>query len=75
MNRSHSFNAYVLVDRGGKVPILSGEVPVFWTLTAAEGRAEEQKNGGHDFTIERVKIVRSKKRARSLPNGERGGAA
>lgn len=65
MNRSQDFTAYILVDRNGKVPVTSGDVPVCWTNTAAQGRVESEKDNGHQYFIERVKIVRSGKRARA----------
>ena len=60
MNRSRDFKAYVLVDSRGKIPVMRGEIPIYWTKTAAESGLEEYKDGGHAFSIERVQIVRHK---------------
>lgn len=72
MNRSQDFAAYILVDRNGKVPVRSGDIAVCWTKTAAKARVESEKDSGHQYFIERIKIVRSGKRSRSALEARHG---
>jgi hypothetical protein len=58
-DRSKPVTAYVLTEKNGRIPVLRGQIDIYWSKTAAETGVENRKNDGHDLIVERVKIVRS----------------
>lgn len=62
-DRSKPVTAYVLTEKNGRIPVLRGQIDIYWSKIAAESGVDDRKNDGHDLVVERVKIVRSDTRS------------
>jgi hypothetical protein len=59
-NRSNSwYPAWAVIEnRGDKLALFSGEVPIYWKRKVAQSRADEFNNGANHVRVEKVTIHR-----------------
>lgn len=67
-NRSNNwFPVYAVIEnRGDKLALFGGEVPIFWLRKVAQARANKFNSGGDYVHIERVMIHRLDRRGRTI---------
>ena len=60
-NRSKDlFQAWAIIEnRGSKLALLSGKLPIFWLRKLAQEEADKYNDGGHYLHVEKVRIKRT----------------